>query len=140
MAEINTKKILDGITLALRAEFPQRQVFDDEIRQDLRPGAFNVILVSSSQRQIVGERYRKVPLFDVLYYPHCGREECLEIADRLSMLLNVISLPGGELIRGSGMEFEIVDGVLHFYVQYTHYILRESDKDAMDDLKLIQGG
>lgn len=140
MAEISTKKILDGITLALRTEFPKQQVFDDEIRQGLHPGAFNVVLVNASQQQIVGERYRRILLFDVLYYPRCGREDCLKIADRLSLLLNVISLPDGDLIRGSGMEFEIIDGVLHFYVRYTHYILRTADEETMNDLKLIQGG
>lgn len=140
MAEISTKKILDGITRALRSEFPKQQIFDDEIRQGLNPGAFNVILVNASQQQIVGERYRRIPLFDVLYYPKCGREECLEIADRLSLLLNVISLPEGDLIRSTGLEFEIIDGVLHFYVRYAHYILRTTEEETMDDLKLIQGG
>ena len=140
MSEISTKKILDGITLALRREFPEAQIFDEEIRQGLRPGAFNVILTTGSQRQIVGERYRRMPLFDVLYYPHCGREECLEIADKLSFLLNTISLPGGDLIRGTGMDFEIIDGVLHFYIRYTHYIIRASDGETMDAIQLNQGG
>lgn len=140
MAEISTKKILDGITLALHENFPHQQIFDDEIPQGLQPGAFNVILVTASQQQVVGERYKRTPLFDVLYYPRHGREDCLGVADILSLLLKIIPLPGGDLIRGTEMEFEIIDGVLHFYVRYTHYVRSAPNEEKMDNLKLIQGG
>lgn len=140
MSEISTQKILDGITLALRSEYPDRQIFDDEVQQGLRPGDFNVILISSSQQQIVGERYRRIPLFDVLYYPKCGREDCYKIADTLNLLLEVISLPEGDLLRGTDMNFEIIDGVLHFYVRYTHFIRCDTTEETMDSFTLTQGG
>lgn len=140
MSEINTQKILDGITLALRSEYPESHIYDDEVQQGLKPGDFNVILVSSSQQQIVGERYKRVPLFDVLYFPKKGREECYAVADTLSLLLNVISLPEGDLLRGTGMDFEVVDNVLHFYVRYTHYVHRGERGESMENLEIIQGG
>lgn len=140
MSEINTQKILDGITLALRGEYPESHIYDDEVRQGLRPGDFNVILISTSQQQIVGERYKRIPLFDVLYFPKKGREECYAVADTLSLLLNVISLPEGDLLRGTGMDFEVVDNVLHFYVRYTHYVRRGERGESMENLEIIQGG
>lgn len=140
MSEISTNKILDGISLAIRGEWPDGQIFSDEVQQGLKPGDFNIILITSSQTQIVGERYRRAPLFDVLYYPKNGREECYDIADRLSLVLNVISLPEGDLIRGTGLDFEIIDGVLHFYVRYTHYVCRTDPGDPMETLELKQGG
>ena len=140
MFEITTKTILDGITRTLRSEFSDSRVFDDEVRQGLLPGAFNVILVNASQQQIVGERYRRIPFFDILYYPRNGREDCLDVADRLSLLLNLIHLPDGDLIRGTGLDFEIIDGVLHFRVRYAHNVLRTTEAETMDNLKLIRGG
>ena len=140
MAEISTQTIVDGITLTLRKAFPESQIFDDVIEQNLKPGAFNVIPVTFSQQQIVGERYRRTPLFDVLYYPIFGREDCIKIADRLSILLNVIRLPSGDLVRGFGMEAEIIDGVLHFSVRYPHNISRTPEVEEMDKLKLNQKG
>lgn len=140
MSEISTQKILDGITLALRGEYPKSHIYDDEVQQGLKPGDFNVILISSSQQQIVGERYKRVPLFDVLYFPKKGREECYAVADTLSLLLNVISLPEGDLLRGTGMDFEVVDNVLHFYVRYTHYVRRGERGEPMENLEITQGG
>lgn len=72
MSEISTQKILDSITLALRGEYPESHIYDDEVQQGLKPGDFNVILISSSQQQIVGERYKRVPLFDVFVFPQKG--------------------------------------------------------------------
>lgn len=140
MSEINTQKILDGITRAISAEWPQSQIFDDEVEHGLKPGDFNVILVTSSQQQIVGERYKRTPLFDVLYYPKNGREDCYKVADTLSLLLNVISLAEGDLLRGTGLDFEVVDGVLHFYVRYTHFVRRSDTGDPMETLEIKQGG
>lgn len=140
MSEISTQAILDGITLALRNEWPESQIFDDEIQQGLKPGAFNVILVDSMQKQIVGPRYKRTPLFDVLYYPKKGREECYAVADTLSLLLNVISIPAGDLVRGTDLDFEVIDGVLHFYVRYPHFVRSDTSGDAMESLEIIQGG
>ena len=47
MSEINTGKILDGITLALRAAYPDCQIESDTIEQGLTPPAFLVVLVSA---------------------------------------------------------------------------------------------
>ena len=49
MSEINTGKILDGITLALRAAYPDCQIESDTIEQGLTPPAFLVVLVSAEQ-------------------------------------------------------------------------------------------
>ncbi len=140
MSEISTQKILDGITLALHEQWPESHIYCDEVEQGLVPGDFNVILITSSQRQLVGGRYRRIPLFDVLYYPKKGREECYEIADALSLLLNLISLPEGDLLRGTGIDFEVVDGVLHFYVRYNHVIYRGEKGEIMETLEINQGG
>ena len=43
-----------------------------------------------------------------------GREECYATADALCSILEVITLPDGDRIRGTDMSFEITDGVLHF--------------------------
>lgn len=140
MSEISTKHILDGITLALRVEYPDCGIYDGEVQQGLLPGDFNVILVTASQQQIVGERYRRTPLFDVLYYPKGGNEECYAVADRLCMLLQCIRLPGGDLLRGRDMDFDVVDDVLHFRVRYPHFVRPDIPPgETMDSLTFTQG-
>lgn len=141
MSEINTEKILDGITLALRASYPECQIESDTIEQGLTPPAFLVLLADVEQVRQIGERWKRIPRFDILYFPKKGREECYKVADDLCTVLELITLPGGGLLRGTEISFEVTDGVLHFMVSYNHFIRRESGEQIyMSELKIEQGG
>lgn len=140
MAEISTNIILDGITLALRAAHPDSQIEADTVEQGLTTPAFIVLLVSAEQTQQRAQRWKRLPSFDVLYFPKNSREECYKIADELCRVLNVITLPGGDKIHGTGMQYEVVDGVLHFLVSYNHFVYAEVAQENMTDLTLKQGG
>lgn len=140
MSEISTGKIIDGITLALRTAYPDRQIESDTIEQGLTPPAFLVLLVDVEQVRQVGERWRRLPRFDILYFPMKGREECYEVADNLCANLELITLPGGDLLRGTEISYEVTDGVLHFMISYNHFIYRPTEETYMGDLKIKQGG
>ena len=140
MSEINTGKILDGITLALRAAYPDCQIESDTIEQGLTPPAFLVVLVSAEQEKRAGERWRRLPRFDILYYPKAGREECYMAADNLCTILELITLPGGDRLRGTEISFEVVDGVLHFMISYNHFVRQKTEEIYMGELKIEQGG
>lgn len=141
MSEINTGKILDGITLALRAAYPECQIESDAIEQGLTPPAFLALLADVEQVKQIGERWKRLPRFDILYFPKKGREECYKVADDLCTVLELITLPGGGLLRGTEISFEVTDGVLHFMVSYNHFIRRESGEQIyMSELKIEQGG
>ncbi len=140
MSEINTNIVLDGITLALRSAYPDSQIESENIEQGLKVPAFIVLLVNAEQVQRVGQRYKRLPRFDVLYFPKKGREECYAIADELCSVLELITLPGGDMLRGTDMSFEVSEGVLHFLVSYNHFVYREADETMMENLKIEQGG
>lgn len=140
MSDINTGKILDGITLALRAAYPDAQIESDTIKQGLTPPSFLALMLEVEQVRRVGERWNRIPRFDILYFPQKGREECYAVADNLCTILELITLPGGDLLRGTGISFEVTDGVLHFLISYNHYVYCETEEVYMSDLKIEQGG
>lgn len=140
MSEISTNIILDGITLALRSEYPTCKIESHAIEQGLRPPAFIVILVSAGQIARVGQRWRRTPRFDVMYFPKEGREECYAVADDLCQILEVITLPTGDSLRGTDIDFEVIDDVLHFFVSYNHFVYRKTGEETMRILKIEQGG
>lgn len=143
MSEINTNVVLDGITLALRTAYPNRKIESNKIMQGLKCPAFIVRLVSASQSARSGIRWIRRPRFDILYFPVREREseECYKVADELCEILETITLPGGDKLRGTNMEFEIVDGVLHFFISYSHFVLRVPvNEGSMNGLDLQQGG
>lgn len=76
MAEINFNSIYDGVSLALHAAFPAAQVHGGNVKQGLKPGDFNVIMPGASHAKEVGQRYKRTPTVDVIYYPKTGDAEC----------------------------------------------------------------
>lgn len=139
MSEISTNIILTGMTQALHKEFPKSQIHTEEVTQGLSDGDFIVVLVSDTRTQhSTGRRYKRSPLFDVCYFPAVGHEECYGIADRLSQLFEIIELPTGDKVRGTGMNFEIVDKVLHFKVTFGYTTMAAEKKEPMEELILSE--
>ena len=129
MAEISTNIILDGITLALRSAFPGSHIESNAVKQGLRQPAFIVLLVNAEVTDYPAQRKKRLPRFDVLYFPKAGRE-----------VLEVIDLPGGDKLRGTDMSFQVTDGVLHFLVSYNHFTYKTAEEVKMGTLKIEQGG
>lgn len=140
MAEISTNIILDGITLALRSAFPDSHIEANAVKQGLNPPAFIVLLVSSESEAYPNGRKKRFPRFDIVYFPKERREECYEVADQLTEVLEVITLPSGDKLRGNDMSVEVSEGVLHMFVSYNHFTHKQTEKDYMHDLELKQGG
>ena len=140
MAEISTQAVIDAITKSLRDAYPRAVIDDDKVEQGLTPGAFTVNLVTADQQSMRGPRYRRAPLFDVIYLPEEGAAECVDVADRLCAVLSMVTTPGGDLLHGGGINWRVEDGVLHFLVEYRHFILRQEDKENMGALQIRGGG
>ena len=140
MSEINTNMVLDGITLALRAAYPSSKIESNKIMQGLKCPAFIVHLITASQTARGSNRWKRLPRFDILYFPMREREDCYTVADNLCEILEVITLPSGDKLRGTDMTFEVVDDVLHFLVSYNHFVYRSEDEIPMENLDLQQGG
>lgn len=94
-----------------------------------------------SQQPVVGGRYYREHAFDVHYFPAEdteANEEMHEVGDTLYEALEYITLGEG-LIRGTGMRYEVIDNVLHFFVSYNLFLMRKKDSEAMEELEIIQG-
>lgn len=140
MSEISTNMVLDGITLALRAAYPDSKIESNNVMQGLKCPAFIVQLVTASQTVRGSNRWKRLPRFDILYFPIGDNEDCYTVADNLCEILEVINLPGGDKIRGTDMTFEVVDEVLHFLVSYNHFVYKDEDEIPMENLNIKQGG
>lgn len=143
MAEIDTGKILDGITLTLRMAFPESFIECDTVMQSMKPPAFVVLLVAAEEEALMQGRWHRMPRFDILYFPEKGRTECHGVADALCTVLEEITLPGGDRIRGRDKSFSVTDGVLHFLISYPHYAIREkreADIQKMESLQIEERG
>lgn len=141
MSEITFNSIYDGVSLALHAAFPDAQVHGGEVKQGLTPGDFNVIMPSMPHSKKVGQRWRRTPLLDVIYYPKSNyTAECYDAAHQLTQVLADITTPEGDVIHASTCECTVTDGVLHVSLQYPHCVYIPNEQDVMETLQIKTEG
>ncbi|KXG78285.1 phage tail terminator family protein [Thermotalea metallivorans] len=131
-------KIKVGISQKLNVLFgDEYRIYTEEIKQGLKPPAFFIKTLNPSQTQILGRRYQRTYPFDIHFFPSengAEAEQCESITDQLFSELEYITVDGN-LTRGTGMNAEVVNGVLHFFIQYNSYVLKpETPQEYMDDI------
>lgn len=132
-------EILQAVAAALYGAYGDKaEIFRDEIRQGLRPPCFFLGVLQPDITPLLGRRslYR-CPL-DIQYFPPDPQSPgpSYAVAEELAGLLRFISLPDGSKLQGRGINFELEDGVLHFFVTYALTLLRPADPvPAMETLE-----
>lgn len=140
MSEISFNSIFDSVSLALHAAFPDRQIHGGRVEQGLTPGAFNVILLGAGLTREVGQRQRRSPTVDVIYYPKVGAAECYDIADQLVPVLESITTPEGDLIHATSCDWNWTDDVLHMILTYDHFAYLPREEAKMETLQTKEEG
>lgn len=133
-------KIIDGICEALNQEFGNEyEIYTEEIKQGLKEPCFSVVILAPTTTQYLGRRYHNTNPFCIHYFPKsqtAAKAECYDIIERLTNCLEYITV-SGDLVRGTGMNSEIVEGVLSFFVNYNVFVLKE-DKEQVSMVEITQ--
>lgn len=131
-------EIIEAISISLNAEFSEKEyeIYMEEIKQDLKEPCFFIACIKPKSELFFGKRYSKENPFCIQYFPETGeiQRECNAAAERMVKCLEYITAEG-DLIRGTNMNYEIVDGVLHFFVNYDFFTYRREDVETMETLE-----
>ncbi len=113
-------KIIGAAAAALKSRFGIK-IYQDHVEQGLQTPCFYLNLLRTGVTQETGERTRLDIFIDAEYFPHEDGDnaELAGIAAEILRTLEVIVLPDGGSVRGTGRRCEITDGVLHSFVSYT---------------------
>jgi len=107
--------------------------------QGLEIPCFIIRCINPSSEQFLGKRYYRENLFSVQYLPNESKSantECYEVQDILYLALEYITADG-DLIRGTNMRGEVIDGVLTFFVNYNMFIVvQQQNLDPMEELTI----
>ncbi|AZK44776.1 phage tail terminator family protein [Paenibacillus lentus] len=136
-------KLSESIALKLNHEFgDDYKIYTESVKQGLKEPCFFIFLLTSSQRQVIGKRYFREHPFDIHYFPKSKEdknEEILDVLDRLNDALEYITMDG-DLLRGTNIHHEVIDDVLHFFVNYNLHVYKEKDTaDFMESLQIGSG-
>lgn len=126
MGEITISAVRDAVNQELDAAFPGVEIMGEEIKQGMQEPCFFVKLLEGEQVQELGQRYRRVHSFDIQYFG-TGNRSLHDVAEKLYDAMEYVSI-GDQVFRGTGMRHEIVDGVLHFFVDYNFLVRRPAEE------------
>ena len=133
--------IIDGISIKLDKTFGESYtIYSEDVEQGINEPCFFIVPLNPSKVSYPSGRTLKKNSFDVHYFPKSNDKsfEINEVAEMLLEELEYIEIDG-DLVRGTNMNFEIVDNVLHFFVDYNYFTIKNNDLNKMDTVELFGG-
>lgn len=130
-----------GIAISIDQEFGDGyEIYTDELEQDLKEPCFFIMMLDPNiERRLSVRREADVPM-SIQYFPKKGRAECNDVAERLALyaLECITPYESDTWIRGKDMHWEIVDGVLNFFVTYNFFVYKiEDPKPLMETMTTV---
>ena len=135
---INT--IIQSISITLDAEFNEKEYgfHMEEMKQDLNEPCFFIACLNPTTDLFLGKRYFRQNKFVIQYFPKSKEDlqsECNAVAERMTWCLEYITTITGDTFRGTKMNYEIIDGVLNFFVNYDCFVYRVEQNEVMETLE-----
>lgn len=122
--------IIEAISVALNDEFGDSyEIHMEEIEQGLEEPCFFIFCLNPTSDLFLGKRYFRQNQFCIQYFPEDkfhGNQECHAVAERLFSCLEYLDV-GGDLVMGTKMKYEVVDGILHFFVNYDLFVYKVAE-------------
>lgn len=125
-------EIIEGISTALYDNFgDDYEIHMEEIEQDLKEPCFFISSLNPTIAQFLGKRYVVRNQFCIQYFPATKkvRRECNDVADKMALAFEYI-LVDDVVLRGTQMKYEVINGVLNFFVNFDGYLYRKGSGEA----------
>ena len=129
--------IITGIAKALGNTFgSEYRVYENDVKQGLTEPCFFIATLKPEQTPLLGDRAIWRNPLDIHYIPKDGgtNEELYNVAEYLMYGLRYITTPKGDTLRGTSISYEVVDGVLHFFVNYNVVVNIPKELPTMETL------
>lgn len=136
MAEISNNIVFNAVSRAIRSALGKRVFGGGSVEQGLDKGCFVIQPVTVNTTAQLGTRRRSGITFDVMYFPENGREESLDIADKLPYILFTVEGKDGDRYHCHNCECTVVDEVLHCICSYTYFGHIIPDRDEMFEMTI----
>ena len=133
--------IITGIAQALGTTFGSEfRVYKNDVKQGFTEPCFFIATLKPEQKPLLGDRAIWRNPFDIHYFPKDGgtNEELYNVAEYLMFGLRYITLPNGDMLRGTSISYEVVEGVLHFFVNYNMIVNIPKELPTMETLEIDQ--
>lgn len=129
-------EIIKGISITLHSTFGF-EIFANRVGQGLEAPCFFISVLKPEVSPLLGQRSLWRNPLDIQYFPSDSDkyDEMYQAADKLMDCLEFVTLPNGDLLHGTNMSYEVIDGVLHFFVNYNLSMHKPTDNIYMETLE-----
>lgn len=131
--------IIEAISISLNEEFGDGyETHMEEIKQGLKEPCFFITCLNPTTELFLGKRYFRTNQFCIQYFPETNEKqrECNGVAERVWQCLEYITIYGEDKpIMGTKMKYEVVNGVLNFFVNYDCFIRKIEQQTPMESLQ-----
>lgn len=131
--------IIEAISISLNEEFGDGyETHMEEIKQGLKEPCFFITCLNPTTELFLGKRYFRTNQFCIQYFPETNEKqrECNSVAERMWQCLEYITIYGEDKpIMGTKMKYEVVNGVLNFFVNYDCFIRKIEQQTPMESLQ-----
>ena len=123
------KEVVLGIVEALDTAFGY-PVHIDGVEQELTPPCFLVEKVQGGQKKELGSRYKNSNYFDIKYLTETEKPmlEILGVEEKLYDCMEYIEIDGSPT-KGTDLKGRVIDGVLHFFVNYNFHVFKKTQQE-----------
>ena len=128
-------EVILGISAEIYAAFGDGyEIYRDDVEQDLQEPCFFIAPLEVDGSTLPCKRIAQTVPVDLHYFPKdpASNTELFDVGDKLMDALEIIRPPEGVPMRGVGRRYEVVDGVLHFFVSFTTQRMKVSDAVLME--------
>ena len=131
--------IIEAISISLNEEFGDGyETHMEGIKQGLKEPCFFITCLNPTTELFLGKRYFRTNQFCIQYFPETNEKqrECNGVTERMLQCLEYITIYGEDKpIMGTKMKYEVVDGVLNFFVNYDCFIRKTEQQTPMESLQ-----
>lgn len=125
----STNDLKTGINQVLVAEFPNINVYGEDVMQGFEKPCFFIKILNSTLEKQLNRRYKKSISFDINYFTNKENinADCNDTADKLYEVLEYVQA-SNSLYRATNKKHEVKDGILHFYLTFNFMIIKQMEE------------
>lgn len=132
--------VLVAISTAIFNQFPDANNWITPIEQGLVEPAFYIHCINVDQSDLIAGRFRQSMPFEVVYFPLNGFSDIYATLPVLLVALRLITLENGQKLSGYNIKGQVIDDLLHVFVDYDMTVKIVTDPvDKMEELKITGG-
>lgn len=137
-----TNEVLDGVIAAITNEFNDIPVYDEQVSQGMSEPSFTVRSIHPRQTLFLNQRYKRVELIEVVYFPPNNENRKRNTNDVFESLFSILEYirAGNDMIRGTDMDAHIDDenhvGVFTVNYKYFADSVDNQEKPKLSEINL----